>query len=219
MTLLENRPLSLALPKGRFQPQSQQLLLQWMPDAFNNPRRCSWTTMRNDTLVKIKLLKSQDIAALLATQEIDAGVLPDEWVLEKEAPAVPLLDLRWCLSRIVFAGDPSLRMGFGAKLMRVATSYPNLAARCLRDIGHPVEIRYIHGSAECFVPDMCDAIFDCVETGATLRAHGLEILKTYLESSVRLYAASNAKAETLRTLSLFQSFVKAVQTKERTLTW
>ncbi len=218
MTLFEKHPLRLALPKGRFQPQSQQILLQLVPDALDNPRRCSWTTMRNDTLLKIKLLKSQDIAALLATGEIDAGVLPDEWVQEKQAPAIPLLDLRWCLSRIVFAG-PSVRTGFGSKPIRVATSYPNLAGRCLRDIGQPVEIRHIQGSAESFVPDMSDAVFDCVETGATLRAHGLQILKTYLESSVRLYAASIAKAEMLRALSLFELFVKAAQTEERVLTW
>jgi ATP phosphoribosyltransferase len=58
--------------------------------------------------------------------------------------------------------------------LRVATKYPNLAARALGTRGLVAELIPLHGSVELAVlAGLADAIVDIVETGATLRANGL----------------------------------------------
>ncbi|MGH2686658.1 MAG: ATP phosphoribosyltransferase, partial [Actinomycetota bacterium] len=67
-----------------------------------------------------------------------------------------------------------------------------------------------HGATEAKVPDIVDAIVDVSETGGTLRAHGMKIAETLMESEVLLIgnreAASDpetrAQMDALRTLIL-----------------
>lgn len=181
--------ISLALPKGRFEPNSQRVLRSLVPHTVAEPRRCAWDVQWKGFTVHIKLLKVQDIAALLASNELDFGVANDEWIRENHASAVELMDLGWCTSRIVLAGASKHFADLPAEPLKVATSFPQLAEECLRTIMDNFVIRHVHGSVEAFVPGMCDGVFDCVETGETLRANGLTIIKSFIDSSVRLYAA------------------------------
>jgi ATP phosphoribosyltransferase len=49
-------------------------------------------------------------------------------------------------------------------------------------------VEFSWGATEVKVPDLVDAIVDGTETGSTLKAHGLEIIETLLESTTRLIA-------------------------------
>lgn len=182
--------ISLGLPKGRFLPNSLQVLQSMSAEIADHARRLAWLLRVDDVELTVKLLKAPDIANLLGTGELDFGVLPDEWAREQHAALVEVLDLGWCTSRIVLAGDPGHFDRVCRKRLRIATSYPNFAAECLRPLTGDLVIRHVHGSAEAFVPDLCDCVFDCVETGATLQENGLTVLRTFLQSSVRLFAAS-----------------------------
>ena len=104
---LEMTQISLALPKGRFLPNSLRVLESMSAEIADHARRLAWVVHVRDFSLTVKLLKAPDIANLLAAGEVDFGVLPDEWVREHHAePPVELLDLRWCTSRIVLAGEP-----------------------------------------------------------------------------------------------------------------
>ncbi|MDH5290834.1 MAG: ATP phosphoribosyltransferase, partial [Acidimicrobiia bacterium] len=60
---------------------------------------------------------------------------------------------------------------------RVATSYPTLVSKFLADRGVTVETVRLDGAVEIAVRlGVADAIADVVETGATLRSTGLEII-------------------------------------------
>ena len=52
-----------------------------------------------------------------------------------------------------------------------------------------------YGATEAKVPDIVDAIVDVTETGSTLRAHGMKIIDTLLESEVLLIASTEAAAD------------------------
>lgn len=169
-------------------------MLRSMAASPLDTRRLSWCVHLENLAVTVKLMKPPDIALLLAAGDIDFGVLPDEWVREHHAAAVAIRDLRWCSSRIVLAGDPKNFAKISRARPRIATSYPKLADECLRPVLNDFFVRHVHGSAEAFVPEWCDGVFDCVETGSTLQANGLTVLRTFLHSSVRLFAASSAVA-------------------------
>ena len=76
-----------------------------------------------------------------------------------------------------YAGPESLRGG------RIATSYPHLTARFLRDRGVDADVVEMSGAVE-LAPRLGIAGFVCdlVSTGATLEANGLRVVETVLES-------------------------------------
>jgi ATP phosphoribosyltransferase len=64
----------------------------------------------------------------------------------------------------------------------------NLTRRHFHDLGIPVRVVWSHGATEAKVPEIVDAIVDVTETGSTLRAHGMRVIETLLESEVLLIA-------------------------------
>lgn len=189
-----SRLLYVGLPKGRFLTASVSVLTGLGADEAKVRQRYTWQVQANHLNLCFKLLKTQDIPHLLAANVLQFGVTSDEWVAEWRAPLVELLDLRWCTTTIVLASavDADQRprpAPTGVTGPRVATSYPNLAERYLRQKHPDMRVRKVVGSAEAFVPDFCDAIVDCVETGGTLAANGLMVRNVLFTSSVRLFAA------------------------------
>ncbi|MDR2157561.1 MAG: ATP phosphoribosyltransferase, partial [Clostridiales Family XIII bacterium] len=75
--------------------------------------------------------------------------------------------------------------GYGARV--IATKYPNVAGRFFERKGMDVEIIKIEGSVELApLLALADGIVDIVETGATLKENGLEIVETIRDISARL---------------------------------
>src|SRR5690606_1044650 len=72
---------------------------------------------------------------------------------------------------------------------RIATSFPNVAARFFEGAGRSVKLVPVSGAAE-IAPHLgvADAIVDLVSTGSTLKVNGLRELATILESSALLVA-------------------------------
>lgn len=67
----------------------------------------------------------------------------------------------------------------GARPLRVATKFPNIAARHFAQRGEHAEIIYVQGSVELApITGLADVIVDLVESGETLRQNGLEELET-----------------------------------------
>lgn len=189
-----SRLLYVGLPKGRFLTASAAVLTGLGADGAKARQCYTWQVQANRLNLCFKLLKTQDIPPLLASNVLQFGVTSDEWVAEWRAPLIELLDLRWCVTNIVVASavdiDQRPRAAPAQAIgPRIATSYPNLTERYLREKHPNLRVRKVVGSAEAFVPDFCDAIVDCVETGGTLQANGLAIRTVLFTSSVRLFAA------------------------------
>jgi ATP phosphoribosyltransferase len=151
----------------------------------HSARKASLTTAIGGHSFTVKLLKVQDVAALLREGMVDFGVCSDEWMSEFRVGVPNCLDLDWCLTRIVFA-TPERSSG-RRRFLRVATPYPNLAHAFLERRGLPYRVLPVFGCPEALVPDICDAVIDCVETGRSLRENGLVEREVLLESTVRLY--------------------------------
>ena len=74
------------------------------------------------------------------------------------------------------------------ELIRVASKYPNIAKDYFYNVKHQtVEIIKLNGSVELApIVGLAEVIVDIVETGATLRENGLNVLEEVCELSARM---------------------------------
>ena len=72
--------------------------------------------------------------------------------------------------------------------VRVSTEYPSLTRRYLEGLGIQAEVRLSYGATEAKIPEIADAVVEITETGRALRAAGLRIIATILESYTELIA-------------------------------
>jgi ATP phosphoribosyltransferase len=178
--------LVLALPKGRFLEKS--LAIVRAIGASLDPkgsRVASSETLFAGHTIRVKVLKIQDVASLLKAGIADFGVCSDEWMSEFRVEIPSLVDLGWCRTSVVLASPRGALDRPG--VLRIATPYPRLAQSFLEEGGRQYQILPMLGCPEALVPDVCDAMIDCVETGRSLRENDLVSRVTLLESSIRFY--------------------------------
>jgi len=72
--------------------------------------------------------------------------------------------------------------------VRVSSEYPELTRRFFEKKGIDADIRLSYGATEAKVPDIVDCIVDGTETGRALRAAGLKVIDTIVESYTELIA-------------------------------
>ena len=84
---------------------------------------------------------------------------------------------------------------------RIATSYSQFGAHCLRDLGGEPEIITISGSVEVApsVSGLADAIVELTATGSTLLLNDLRPIATILESEAVLAVNPAALADPAET--------------------
>lgn len=141
-----------------------------------------------------KLLKPQNIVEMLHAGSRDIGFAGADWVAEKNAELVELLDTGLDPVRIVAAAASGFLEGGRppARPFVVATEYERLTAHWLAERGFEARIVRSYGATEVFPPEDADCIVDNTATGATLKANGLEIFDELMRSSTRLYAHPRA---------------------------
>jgi len=72
--------------------------------------------------------------------------------------------------------------------VRVSTEYPRLTERYLISQGIEARVMLSYGATEAKVPEIADAVVEITETGRALKAAGLRIVDTILESYTELIA-------------------------------
>ncbi len=196
----------LALPKGRM----QEGVLRLLEDAgirLTFDRR-GYRPVLSLPGFETKLLKPQNIVEMLHLGSRDIGFAGADWVAEKGAELVELLDTGLDPVRIVAAAPADfLDGGTPARSpFVVATEYEQLTRRWLAARGHEARIVHSYGATEVFPPEDADCIVDNTATGATLRANGLVIFDELMRSSTRLYAHPGA-LEDRRRREIIEHFV------------
>jgi ATP phosphoribosyltransferase len=95
---------------------------------------------------------------------------------------------------------------------RVHTEYPRLTERYFQHHGVDAEIHLSYGATEAKVPDIADAVVEITETGRALRAAGLKIVDTILESYTELIAnpAAHADPEKRAAMEQLQTLLSGV---------
>ena len=185
--------LKLGIPKGSLQETSLQLLRRAGYDVAVNPR--SYFPVIDDEEIECMLIRAQEMARYVDDGVLDCGLTGKDWILENQANVIEVADLiyakqtfgkvRWVLA--VPERSPFQRVQdlegkvIATELVKVTQQY--LAAK-----GVKAKVEFSWGATEVKPPVLADAIVEVTETGSSLRANGLRIIETVLESTTKFIA-------------------------------
>lgn len=183
-----NHRLRIALTKGRLQDKSVELFEQAGLDCapIRNPGRQLVHALPNYPL-DVVLAKAPDVITYVEHGVCDLGVVGKDTILEKGGAFYEVLDLGFGACRFALAVKEGADFYGTYKTRRVASKYPEVTRSFFEKKGMDVDIIKIEGSVELApILGLTDAIVDIVETGATLKANGLQPIETVAQVSARL---------------------------------
>jgi ATP phosphoribosyltransferase len=169
--------LRVAVPnKGSLSGPASQLLSEAGYRQRHDQRELVLVDPANDT--EFFFLRPRDIATYVGAGQLDVGITGRDLLLDSDTEAEELLPLGFASSTFRYAARPGTVTDI-ADLdgQRVATSYARVVERDLAARGADAEVIQLDGAVETAVRlGVADIIADVVETGATLRQAGLEIV-------------------------------------------
>jgi ATP phosphoribosyltransferase len=138
--------------------------------------RKSLTVLDEPNGVEFYFLRPKDIAIYVASGHLDLGITGRDLAADTREETDELLGLGFGRSTFRYAAPVDQNWSIEAlDGKRIATSFPNLVRRDLRDRGLEAEVIRLDGAVEISIRlGVADAIADVVETGRTLRQQGLE---------------------------------------------
>ena len=185
-TSLTLAPLTLALCKGRMLehniPLLEQAGIQISP--LKDSRRLILES--NQPGLRLILVRGIDITTYVAHGAADLGIVGRDLLMEYEGDELyEPMDLGIAPCRMIYAVPIKEREA--PRRPRVATKYPRSTRRYFNLCGLQIDLVPLYGSIELApLVGLADHIVDLVDTGATLRAHGLRPQATVAEISARL---------------------------------
>ncbi len=180
--------LRIAITKGRLLEQSMALFERAGLDCapVRDPGRRLVHSLPNYPLDAV-LAKAPDVITYVEHGVCDLGIVGKDTILEHGHAFYEVLDLNFGACRFALAVKEGFDFYGGYKTRRVATKYPNVTRAFFEQKGMDVSVIKIEGSVELApLLDLADGIVDIVETGATLKANGLEPVETVARVSARL---------------------------------
>ncbi len=189
--------LRLVLPKGRLLEGVESLLAkQGITFDFidrNYSPRCS------DENIEAKLLKVRAIPQLVALQNFDIGFCGLDLVEEGDyEEVIPVQNLQLNKVEIVVAvpqGQEDIVKNPPKRPLLIATEYERMADKwALKNNLAHITIQ-TYGSTEGYAPEDADIVFDCRETGTTLRANNLVVIERLMDSATWLIANKHSLAD------------------------
>lgn len=186
----------LALPKGRL---GDETLARLAGTAFAlDPTALKGRVLRIPTAtpgVEALLLKGADLPRYVAGGVAALGVVGSDTLDELDADLLELDDLGFGACRLSLCAKAAISLDdLRAKAhLRIATKFPKATARWLEREELAAELLPLQSSVELApLLGLADAIVDLVQTGGTLRAHGLAELTVLARTSARLVAGRGA---------------------------
>ncbi len=181
-----NEMITIAMPKGRIFEEAADLLRQAgyeLPPEFEDSRKLIIDV--EEESFRFILAKPMDVPTYVEHGVADLGIAGKDVMLEEERDVYELLDLQISKCYLAVAGLPGTRMNDVAP--KIATKYPNVAARYFREQGEQVEIIKLNGSIELApLIGLSDRIVDIVSTGRTLVENGLVEYERIVDITSRL---------------------------------
>ena len=211
--------LRLAIQKsGRLHDDSIKLLKECGIDISNGLNKLK--AEASNFPIEVYFLRDDDIPQYVEDGVADIGIVGENVVYEKNKPLTVLNKLGFGKCRLSVAVRKSENYT-GLSFLegkKVATSYPVILSKYLKDNGVAAEVHEISGSVE-IAPSigLADAICDLVSSGSTLFSNGLKEAETILVSEAVLVATNSISAEKQaiidRLLFRIESVKKARNTK------
>ncbi|NIA20622.1 MAG: ATP phosphoribosyltransferase [Anaerolineaceae bacterium] len=184
--------LKLGIPKGSLQESTFDMMRRAGFDIHSSSRSLRPTV--DDPELEIIQFRAQEMSRYVEDGVVDAGLTGKDWILENGSDVVDVADfvyakaklvpVRWVLavpqeSKIQKAED--LEGGI------IATELVKTTRKYFADRGIKVKVEFSWGATEAKAR-LLDGIVEVTETGSSLRANGLRIVETLLESTTHFIA-------------------------------
>lgn len=209
--------LRIAIQKsGRLYEDSVGLLRECGIDLRNVKDRLK--TESDNFPMEVFFLRDDDIPQYVEDRVADIGIVGENVLMEKNKKVIVVEQLGFGKCRLSLAlpramDYPSIQCLNGKK---IATSYPNILSKYLKEHHIQAEIHEISGSVE-IAPGigLADAIADLVSSGGTLFMNGLKEVETIFKSEAVLVRNSNMNEDALKILERLLFRIRAVKKAKR----
>ncbi|MEO5731944.1 MAG: ATP phosphoribosyltransferase [Byssovorax sp.] len=179
--------IRLALPKGRNLAAALSafaaggLDLSRLDSAEARDSRRLWHSFPEEGC-EVLLLKDRDLPLYVGRGVADCGVVGRDVLDEVDGDLLVPLELAGGRSRLSLIGSAGRPLPAAGEQVRLATKYPRCAERFLERQSWSAEVLELSGSIELApLVGLADFILDIVQSGSTLRAHGLTELEVVRE--------------------------------------
>ncbi len=186
----------IALPKGRIADELLPMLahtaLALDERAMKSRVLCIPTATPG---VEALLLKGSDLPRYVAGGVAALGVVGSDTLDECEVDLLELADLQLGVCRLSLCALQGISLESLRRKphLRIATKYLRMTRAWLRSEELTAELVPLQSSVELApILGLADAIVDLVQTGSTLRAHGLQEIQVMGRTSARLVASRGA---------------------------
>ena len=185
------RYITIALAKGRLAKKALEIFenvgitCEEMKDE--KTRKLIFTN--EELKLRFFLAKPSDVPTYVEYGAADIGIVGKDTILEESRKLYEVYDLKVGNCKMCVCGPASAKEKLKHhELIRVATKYPNIAKDYFFNKKHQtVEIIKLNGSVELApIVGLAEVIVDIVETGATLRENGLDVLEEVCPLSARM---------------------------------
>ncbi|MEA2016057.1 MAG: ATP phosphoribosyltransferase [Actinomycetota bacterium] len=187
--------IKVAVPKGYlFKPCMEILKKAGYDTGCLAEENRKLSVYSGEDSIQYVISRPMDIPVYVEHGACDVGFSGKDALMEKESEVYELLDLKNGECRIVIATlkdciekvkEHYRRFG----MVRVATSYPNIAKKFFDKKGIQAEIIKLHGSVELApVLGIADEILDITSTGKTLKENKLVEMEEVAVSTTRIIA-------------------------------
>ena len=186
--------IKLGIPKGSLEEASIDLFAKagWRITVSSR----NYFPSIDDPEITCSLIRAQEMARYVESGVLDVGLTGLDWILENRSDVEIISDLvyskasyrkaRWVLA---VPGDSEIETVEDCAGKRISTELVAFTKRYFDERNIPVEVEFSWGATEAKVVEgLVDAIVEVTETGSTIKAHGLKIIHTLLETNTKLIA-------------------------------
>ncbi len=185
--------LTVALPKGRIANETLGIFEKIFGEEFVFDDRKLILEVGE---FRFLLVRNQDVPAYVLHQSADIGVVGLDVLEEKQEDLVRLLDLGIGKCKVCVGMKVGDKLDYSSPDIKIATKMVNITENYFSKKAMAVDVIKLYGSIELApLVGLCDAIVDIVETGATMKQNGLEVVETIMDSSAHLIANKNSFIE------------------------
>lgn len=207
------KQLVLGIPKGSLQESTIRLFRQsgWRISLSDR----NYFPEINDSDISCAICRAQEMSRYVENGTFDVGLTGRDWIMENDSDVQVVADLiyskvsqrpaRWVLAVPMDSPVQDIKDLEGKK---IATELVNFTKRYFTQAGVKVNVEFSWGATEAkVISGLCDAIVEVTETGATMRANGLRIVKELMQSNTQLICNRSAwddpwKREKIEQISL-----------------
>lgn len=210
------RYLTFALAKGRLAKQTLAIFEKFgiTCDEMKDKDTRKLIFVNEELKLKFFLAKAGDVPTYVEYGAADIGIVGKDTILEEGRNILEVVDLGIGKCRMCVCGPQSAKeLLKHHEMIRVASKYPNIAKDYFYNKKHQtVEIIKLNGSVELApIVNLSEVIVDIVETGATLRENGLDVLEEICPLSARMVVNQvSMKMENERIMKLIRDLKKVL---------